>query len=66
MRGGLRSRTISAMKKLNTRTRKLVLDKATIKVLSDGNLFEVQGGDLTQSYNSCGDSACPYGEKCRL
>ncbi len=54
------------MKKLNQRPRKLVLDKATIKVLSDGNLFEVQGGNLTQSYNSCGDSACPYGEKCRL
>jgi len=54
------------MKKTAT-SEKLTLRKTTLKILNDLKVLErVHGGDLTQSYNSCGNSACPYGEKCRL
>jgi hypothetical protein len=55
------------MKKTATSDKKLKLSRTTLKLLNDLEvLTEVRGGDLTQSYNSCGDSACPLGEKCRL
>ncbi|HEX4418308.1 MAG TPA: class I lanthipeptide [Kofleriaceae bacterium] len=54
------------MKKTVTSNQKLKLRKTTVKILSDLQIDAVHGGNLTQSYNSCGDSACPLGEKCRL
>jgi hypothetical protein len=55
------------MKKTTASDSKLKLRRTTLKLLSDLEvLAEVRGGNLTQSYNSCGDSACPLGEKCRL
>jgi hypothetical protein len=54
------------MKKTVTSDTKLKLSKTTLRSLHDLKDLRVHGGNLTQSYNSCGDSACPDGEKCRL